>query len=365
MKDVGDFESHILEVKCFFSYQGHDLGTEKNGVMVIALTEDLDSIRDSILEHFQHLSTRPCHVTLRLLWLSGPTPPTFGSPSYGKGGSCRTPKCRTFKPLNIGLWLAHWKDVERENGLTSSKNRIIAELEDSVQNEGEEAGRLVAGGDDRKMRKEHGKKQNDTGRAESRAGFPSKSDVVSPISGYSDREGLLPKRRAKPHTQGGVHDNAAERRQSRKQRNAAVAHGEGDVVGAHARELGPGNKGRGMLEKMGWKQGTGLGARGQGVVQPLAEVIRSGKAGLGASRGCNSARHGHECELPPSDDTKVNEAIRRTEARMREDMGNESGSDDSPPDRSGKLPKAAKEDSEREELEFLGTIPLSQCEIAQ
>lgn len=57
---------------------------------------------------------------------------------------------------------------------------------------------------------------------------------------------------------------------------------DGDIVGAAAPELGVENKGRAMLEKMGWSKGTALGAlNNKGIMQPLAHVVRNSKAGLG------------------------------------------------------------------------------------
>lgn len=57
---------------------------------------------------------------------------------------------------------------------------------------------------------------------------------------------------------------------------------DGDVVGATAPELGVENKGRAMLEKMGWSKGTALGAlNNKGIMQPLSHVVRNSKAGLG------------------------------------------------------------------------------------
>lgn len=57
---------------------------------------------------------------------------------------------------------------------------------------------------------------------------------------------------------------------------------DGDVVGATAPELGVENKGRAMLEKMGWSEGTALGAlNNKGIMQPLVHVVRNSKAGLG------------------------------------------------------------------------------------
>ncbi|KAK3168034.1 hypothetical protein OEA41_004480 [Lepraria neglecta] len=64
---------------------------------------------------------------------------------------------------------------------------------------------------------------------------------------------------------------------------AGVSYRDGEIVGAAAPELGQENRGRAMLEKMGWSTGTALGAlnNNSGVVQPIAQVVKTGKAGLG------------------------------------------------------------------------------------
>lgn len=355
MEDLEEVESHILEVKCFFSYQGHDLGIEKNGFMVVALTEDLKSIKDSILEQFQHLSTRPCRVTLRLLWLAGPTPPQFNSPSHGHGGSCKSPKCRTLTPSNIGPWLRHWKDVGGGKEL-ESKNRIKAELNDGVQHEGAKAERPAAGGNHPKSRKKPETKQISTARVPKWLDLPSVPGVVPPIQGYPGREGLVPNRGASSQAQNKVHANATKRSKPREQRNAALFNGEGDVIGSKAPALGQDNKGRAMMEKMGWSEGTGLGAPNkQCNVQPILQVFKTSKAGLGISRSWDNTRH--DRDLPPSDDTGVAEQIRRTEAQMREEIGDESGSDEIAPNNPISLRKADWVDGEREALTFLATLP--------
>ncbi|KAI1130203.1 hypothetical protein F5Y10DRAFT_133873 [Nemania abortiva] len=57
---------------------------------------------------------------------------------------------------------------------------------------------------------------------------------------------------------------------------------EGDVVGQHASEIGAENKGRAMLEKMGWSKGMSLGTvETKGIIIPLTHVIKKSKAGLG------------------------------------------------------------------------------------
>ena len=60
------------------------------------------------------------------------------------------------------------------------------------------------------------------------------------------------------------------------------AYREGDVVGQHAAELGAENKGRTMLEKMGWSKGMALGSSdNKGIMVPLTQVVKKTKAGLG------------------------------------------------------------------------------------
>lgn len=60
-----------------------------------------------------------------------------------------------------------------------------------------------------------------------------------------------------------------------------VSYQDGEVVGASAPELGPENKGRLLLEKMGWSKGTALGAVGnKGILQPIAHTVKISKAGL-------------------------------------------------------------------------------------
>ncbi|KAK3904783.1 hypothetical protein C8A05DRAFT_13353 [Staphylotrichum tortipilum] len=57
---------------------------------------------------------------------------------------------------------------------------------------------------------------------------------------------------------------------------------EGEIVGASVPELGQDNKGRNMLEKMGWSKGMSLGAAdNKGILEPVAQVMKRSKAGLG------------------------------------------------------------------------------------
>lgn len=64
--------------------------------------------------------------------------------------------------------------------------------------------------------------------------------------------------------------------------SSAISYQDGDVVGGSAPELGVENRGRAMLEKMGWSQGTALGAlNNKGILQPVSHVVKTTKAGLG------------------------------------------------------------------------------------
>jgi hypothetical protein len=64
--------------------------------------------------------------------------------------------------------------------------------------------------------------------------------------------------------------------------NASVSYRDGDVVGGSAPELGAENRGRAMLEKMGWSSGTALGAlNNKGILQPVSHIVKTTKAGLG------------------------------------------------------------------------------------
>jgi hypothetical protein len=45
------------------------------------------------------------------------------------------------------------------------------------------------------------------------------------------------------------------------------------------------SKGASLLGKMGWSEGTGLGAQGTGVIEPIATEIYAQGVGLGAQGG--------------------------------------------------------------------------------
>jgi G-patch domain/R3H domain len=79
----------------------------------------------------------------------------------------------------------------------------------------------------------------------------------------------------------GENSATAARRSSRAGLSSAASYRDGDIVGASAPELGIENKGRAMLEKMGWSTGTGLGAANKGILLPITHTIKITKAGLG------------------------------------------------------------------------------------
>lgn len=57
---------------------------------------------------------------------------------------------------------------------------------------------------------------------------------------------------------------------------------DGDEVAASAPEIGSENRGRAMLEKMGWSPGVGIGAVGnKGSLDPIKHIVKTSKAGLG------------------------------------------------------------------------------------
>ena len=64
---------------------------------------------------------------------------------------------------------------------------------------------------------------------------------------------------------------------------AGVSYRDGEVVGAAAPEIGLENRGRTMLERMGWSTGTALGALNnrRGLVQPVTQVVKTSRSGLG------------------------------------------------------------------------------------
>jgi G-patch domain/R3H domain len=63
--------------------------------------------------------------------------------------------------------------------------------------------------------------------------------------------------------------------------DASVRYIDGDIVGGTAPEIAASNRGRGMLEKMGWSSGMALGSSNNGILQPIQHVVRNSRAGLG------------------------------------------------------------------------------------
>ncbi|KAJ6788890.1 hypothetical protein PWT90_00100 [Aphanocladium album] len=63
---------------------------------------------------------------------------------------------------------------------------------------------------------------------------------------------------------------------------AEASYRDGEVVGASAPELSIENRGRAMLEKMGWSNGTALGSEeNKGILLPVTQTMKRSKAGLG------------------------------------------------------------------------------------
>ncbi|KAI1411483.1 hypothetical protein F5Y13DRAFT_165056 [Hypoxylon sp. FL1857] len=74
----------------------------------------------------------------------------------------------------------------------------------------------------------------------------------------------------------------AEARNGKSRIKSSLTYRDGDVVGQHAAEIGAENKGRAMLEKMGWSKGMALGTgENKGIMVPITHVVKKSKAGLG------------------------------------------------------------------------------------
>lgn len=70
--------------------------------------------------------------------------------------------------------------------------------------------------------------------------------------------------------------------QSSRNGYAEASYRDGEVVGASAPELSTENRGRAMLEKMGWSTGTALGSQdNKGILLPVTQTMKRSKAGLG------------------------------------------------------------------------------------
>ncbi|KAL7619990.1 squalene synthetase-like protein [Parahypoxylon ruwenzoriense] len=73
-----------------------------------------------------------------------------------------------------------------------------------------------------------------------------------------------------------------EARNGKSRVKSSVTYSDGDIVGQHAAEISAENKGRAMLEKMGWSKGMALGSEeNKGIMVPITHVVRKTKAGLG------------------------------------------------------------------------------------
>ncbi|KAF2466824.1 uncharacterized protein BDR25DRAFT_268351 [Lindgomyces ingoldianus] len=91
-------------------------------------------------------------------------------------------------------------------------------------------------------------------------------------------DSLVEQKRYKVRFQGSLRGTLRKREVKVHQR---AFYKDGDTVGASAPELGPENKGRALLEKMGWRKGTALGALdNKGILQPIAHTVKTNKAGL-------------------------------------------------------------------------------------
>lgn len=92
-------------------------------------------------------------------------------------------------------------------------------------------------------------------------------------------EGKFNRRLAKSWSQS-AGDNPGKGRRGRLDTGASYM--DGDVVGASAPEIGAENKGRAILEKMGWSSGTALGAtNNKGILLPVPHVVKNSRTGLG------------------------------------------------------------------------------------
>ena len=95
------------------------------------------------------------------------------------------------------------------------------------------------------------------------------------------RYALLPSRtRAlQPAKTKGAQD--ASRPSKRDKSFANVSYRDGEIVGASAPEIEGSNKGRSMLQKMGWSTGSGLGAENnKGLHDPIVQTVKNSRTGL-------------------------------------------------------------------------------------
>ncbi|PHH78543.1 hypothetical protein CDD83_3973 [Cordyceps sp. RAO-2017] len=70
-------------------------------------------------------------------------------------------------------------------------------------------------------------------------------------------------------------------RKGAHQHYKTASYQDGDIIGAAAPELGTENRGRALLEKLGWCSGTALGAaHNKGILQPVSHIMKRSKTGL-------------------------------------------------------------------------------------
>lgn len=73
--------------------------------------------------------------------------------------------------------------------------------------------------------------------------------------------------------------------QSKSERRGFRHWRDGDIIGDEASELPKSNKGRQMMEKMGYKEGMALGINGDsGLIEPMKVEVRFGNRGLGLAK---------------------------------------------------------------------------------
>lgn len=87
---------------------------------------------------------------------------------------------------------------------------------------------------------------------------------------------------SQPGSGGGGGGRSKNKQQSSSGRTNLASYQDGEVIGASAPELGTENRGRTMLEKMGWSTGTPLGTSdNQGILHPVSQTMKRSRAGLG------------------------------------------------------------------------------------
>ena len=128
-------------------------------------------------------------------------------------------------------------------------------------------------------------KSNGGGRSRYPTLFKTSRSIQFSEGKLEDVEILLDQRRFLPRLDKGLKRGSGTRKPAGRSgtvSGAAVAYRDGEIVGAAAPELGTDNKGRAMLERMGWSTGTALGAlNNKGIMLPVVHIVKTTKAGLG------------------------------------------------------------------------------------